>query len=109
MRALFRRQLVSGVSPKSFGGAEAVIAAVEDRPKEPADTELESLPDKQLVALLKAVKETTINRLRNQVVHKRAYRPTRDEAEAALQESRAVLFPLSQRLRLYDDINWYVG
>lgn len=108
MRALFLRQFVSAASPKSLVEAEAAIEALEDRPNEPADAELESLPDERLVVLLKAVKRTTLHRLRNQVVHKRAYRPTRDEAEAALQETRSVLFPLSQRLRLYDDINWYM-
>ena len=35
------------------------------------------------------------------------YRPTGDEAEAALEETRSVLLSLSQRLGLYDDINWY--
>jgi len=109
MRTLFLRQLLAGISPKSLGEAEAAIAALEDRPKEPAHAELEALPDKQLVFLLKAVKGTAINRLRNQVVHKRAYRPNRDEAETALQESRSVLFPLTHRLHLRDDINWYMA
>jgi hypothetical protein len=109
MRALFLRQLVSDTSPKNLAEAKAAIAVLEDQPKDPADAELDSLPDKQLVALLKAMKQTTINRLRNQVVHKRAYRPTRHEAEAALEETRSVLLPLSQRLCLYDDINWYIA
>jgi len=41
-------------------------------------------------------------------VHKQAYRPTREETEAALEEARSVLFPLTSRLGLYDDINWYL-
>ncbi len=109
MRSLFLRQLVAGSSPKNLAEAEAAIGALPDRPEEPAEAELESLPDKQLVALIKAVKGTKINTLRNQVVHKRAYRPTRGEAETALEESRSVLFPLTQRLHLYDDINWYMA
>jgi hypothetical protein len=108
MRALFLRHLVSGTSPKVLAEAGAAIAALEDRPKPLADAELESLPDKALVALLLAVNRTTIIRLRNQVVHKHAYRPTRNEAETALEESRSVLFPLTQRLHLYHNINWYI-
>ena len=54
------------------------------------------------VALLKALRATTINTLRNQVVHKRAYRPTREEAESALEETRSIIFPLTQRLGLYE-------
>jgi hypothetical protein len=109
MRALFLQQLVSGASPNTLAEAEALIAALDNRPKDPSDVQLESLPDKQLVALLKAVKATTINTLRNQVVHKRAYRPTREEVKLALEESESLLFPLTQRLGLYDDINWYVA
>jgi len=109
MRALFLRQLVSGVTPKTLAEAEVAIATLDDRPKDPSDNEVESLPDNGLTALLKALKATTINRLRNQVVHKRAYRPTREEAELALEETRSIIFPLTQRLGLYDDINWYVA
>lgn len=108
MQALFLLQLVAGIAPKSLAQAEAAIAALEKHPQVPADAELEALPDKQLVALLRAVKGTTINKLRNQVVHKRAYRPSREEAEMALQESRSVVFPLTQVLDLHDDINWYM-
>ncbi|MSO19043.1 MAG: hypothetical protein EXQ56_01035 [Acidobacteria bacterium] len=109
MRALFLRQLLSGISPKSLLEAESAIAALGNRLREPTPEELEAHPDKQLVALLKSVKEIKINNLRNQVVHKHAYRPTRYEAEAALEESRSVLFPLGHRLHLHDEINWYVS
>ena len=108
MRALFLRQLICGPHPANLAEAEAAIAGLEDLPRDPKDTELEALDDKQLVALLKAIKSTTINTLRNRVVHKHAYRPTREEAEAALDETRSVLFPLIRRFGLYDDVNWYM-
>ncbi|MCI0559021.1 MAG: hypothetical protein MN733_11035 [Nitrososphaera sp.] len=109
MRALFLRQLISGSSPKTLTEAEAAISALEDHPRDPGDVELDSLSDKELVVLIKAIKRTTVGRLRNQVVHKRAYRPTREEVELALKETRSTLFPLTQRLNLYDDINWYMA
>jgi hypothetical protein len=108
MRALFLQQIIAGPRPANLAEAEAAIAGLEDRPSDPKDAELEALGDKQLVALLKAVKSTAINTLRNQVVHKQAYRPTREEAEVALEEARSLLFPLTSRLGLYDDINWYM-
>lgn len=108
MRALFLRQLIAGLRPANLAEAEAAIAGLEDRPSDPKDTELEALSDRQLVDLLKALKSTTINILRNRVVHKQAYRPTREEAEAALEEARSLLFPLTSRLGLYDEINWYM-
>ena len=36
------------------------------------------------------------------------YRPKRDEAENALQEARSILFPLTWRLNLHDDVNLYL-
>ena len=73
----------------------------------PKDTEIESLPDKRIAALLIRIKQTRINELRNDVVHKRAYRPKRVEAENAVTEARAILFPLTAKLGLHDDLNWY--
>jgi len=108
MRALFLRQFIDGPRPANLAEAEAAIAGLEDHPSNPKDAELEALGDRQLVVLLKAVKRTAINILRNRVVHKQAYRPTREEAEAALQEARSLLFPLTNCLGLYDDINWYM-
>lgn len=117
MRALFLRQIIYGPHPanlaeaeKAIGGLEAGLKArLKARPSDPTDAELEVLGDKQLVALLKALKSATINTLRNRVVHKQAYRPTREEAEAALEEARSLLFPLTSRLGLRDDINWYMS
>jgi hypothetical protein len=108
MRALFLHQLVSGSAPKTLDESEMAIAALNDRPKDPRDIEFDSLSDTELAGILKTLKATKINKLRNQVVHKRAYRPTREEAESALEETRSIIFPLTQRLGLYDDINWYM-
>ena len=85
------------------------IAALDDRPKDPRDVEFNSLSDTELAGIHKALKATKLNKLRNQVVHKRAYRPTREEAESALEETRSIIFPLTRRLDLHDDISWYVA
>lgn len=108
MRALFLEHMVTGRSPKNLAEAAAVVAALPDRPREPKDAAIESLGDAKLVPLLKAVKATSIHTLRNRVVHKQAYRPTREEVEEAIKETRSVLFPLTRHLQLYDEINWYI-
>jgi hypothetical protein len=69
---------------------------------------IEALRDAKLVALLKALKATTIHSFRNRVVHKHAYRPSRGQVQVALEETRSILFPLANRLGIHDDVNWYM-
>ena len=76
-------------------------------PNSPKDVELKSVTNTELVSLLIRIKEVAIHELRNKVVHKVGYHPKRDEAEKALQEARSILFPLTWRLNLHDDVNLY--
>jgi hypothetical protein len=108
MRALFLEYMVAGRSPKNLNEAAEVVAAFPDCPREPKDAAIKRLGDAKLVPLLKAVKATSIHTLRNRVVHNQAYRPTREEVEEAIKETRSVLFPLTSHLQLYDEINWYM-
>ena len=108
MRALFLQHVATGHPPKSIAEVEAVVASLSDRPGDTKGTAIESIGDTKLVPLLKALKATNIHILRNSIVHKQAYRPTREEAEAALNETRSILFPLTSHLQLCDDINWYM-
>lgn len=108
MRALFLQHIVAGRSSKDLADAAAVVAGLPDSPRDPKDTAIESLGDAKLVPLLKALKATSINTIRNRVVHKQAYRPTRDEVDTAIGETQSILFPLTSHLQLYDEINWYM-
>ena len=107
MRALFLQHIVARYSPKNLIESAVIIGDLPDHPAGPKDTAIEGLADAKLVPLLKALKATSIHTLRNHVVHKHAYRPTRDEVEATLEETRSILFPLTRHLQLYDNINWY--
>lgn len=108
MRALFLQHMVAQPSPRTLTEAAAVVAALPDRPGDPKDAAIESLDNAKLVPLLKRLKATTIHILRNQVVHKRAYRPTREQVEEAIKETRSILFSLTSCLQLHDEINWYM-
>jgi hypothetical protein len=108
MRKLFLSHLVASHSPKTLAEASRLAKALPDRPLNPDDEAIESLPNPKLVSLLKALKGTDIHMQRNEVVHKRAYRPTRDQVDAALKETRSILFPLTSRLELHDEVNWYM-
>lgn len=108
MRALFLQHMVSRLEPKSLAKAKDFVAALPDCPGNPKDAAIDSVADVKVVPLLKALKATTINSLRNRIVHKQAYRPTRQETEEALKEARSILFPLTSHLDLHDEINWYM-
>jgi hypothetical protein len=107
MRRLFLSHIVTSRSPKTLAEASGLVSALPDHPEDPKDTAIESLGNAKLVSLLKALKGTNIHKLRNQIVHKSAYRPTRDEVDEALRETRSILFPLTSQLQLHDEINWY--
>ncbi|HEX4953330.1 MAG TPA: hypothetical protein VF017_08045 [Thermoanaerobaculia bacterium] len=103
MRALFLQQILVPSKPTSPVAAEVAIAALPKSPVEPDDSEFAALADAELGTLLTRLKASKIHELRNKVVHKQAYRPTRGEAEAALEETKATLFGLTSILQLVDD------
>ena len=107
MRALFLRTIIGRHSPTSLNDAAKIIAALPRYPTEPKSREIDAISDAKLIPLLRALKATTIHVLRNRVVHKQAYRPTHDQVQAALKETRSILFPLTSRLNLHDDLLWY--
>jgi hypothetical protein len=109
MRNLFFDQVLQQQQPSSLLEAEARINALPEKPVEPPDRSLESVADQRLSALLLRLKHCKVGELRNQVVHKRAYRPKLDEVNEALRETREILLPLASMLRIQsDDLNWYM-
>jgi hypothetical protein len=109
MRTLFLRHMVAGHSPRDLGEAATMVSALSSIQGDPSDCMIDGLADAKLVPLLQAVKTTRINEMRNDVVHKQAYRPNAKEALDHLEEARSVLFPLTDLLDLHDDINWYIS
>lgn len=105
MRSLFLYYITTFKPPINLTEAERIIKCLPDKPKKIKDTEIQRFGDKKLVPLLLKVKKSTINELRNNVIHKKAYRPTREEAENAFEETKANLLPLTWHLKLYRNIN----
>ena len=106
MRALFLERVIDPVCPKNLDEANGLIESIRN-PEIPSDREIKSVRDTELAELLMMLKETGISALRNKVVHKSGYRPTRDEAKQAHEEAESILFPLTWLLDLHDEINWY--
>ena len=106
MRACFLRLIIDSNPPSTLDEARNYMKKLDPRP--PKDDELKAVTDTTLVGFLMRIKSVAINELRNKVVHQAGYRPKRDEAEKALQETRSILFPLTWRLNLQDDVNLYL-
>lgn len=120
MRCLVLRLLVGGVAPASLAAAQIEITRLPKKPQEVPDPaaakgkrayerkDIEMLPHVALKELLLRLLDADVNKLRNQVVHKDAYRPTREEATRVHTEARAILLGLTARLRLGYDFYWYI-
>jgi hypothetical protein len=109
LRALFLDYIISGCSPNTLAAAKRIVSKLSNKPRTPKTEAINRLFDSELVRLLTLLKDSNINSLRNRIVHKDAYRPNRQEAEAALKQARDILFPLTGYFNIYDDINWYLA
>jgi hypothetical protein len=93
---------------RSLDDAEAFLQQLPTMVGDPSDTQLATLPNQRLATLLLALKASTANELRNAVVHRHRYRPSRAEAENVLKEVRGFLLPLAALLGVTDDdVNAY--
>ena len=103
MRRIFLRAAVDEARPATLAAAEAYIAGIPDRPKEVPRAVLERLPDGAHRTLLFRVHSATIAKLRNNIVHKTAYRPGLDETRAAVHDAYETIFGLSTHFAFGDD------
>ena len=108
LRAHFLNYVINRRFPKNLADSQRQIEALAV-PPDPEELDISYVDDVNLARVLKALKITTINKLRNAVVHKTARRPTFDEVEAALQETQFILLHLNTSLQLHDDLNWYTS
>jgi hypothetical protein len=112
MRSIFLDLVARNTVFSTLTESKAWIQALPDSPrkiKKPTKALVESVSDGGLRELLLALYDARIAKLRNRVVHKDAFRPTREQAEQALLEAREILHPLTSKLRLSGDAEWYIN
>ncbi len=110
MRRLVLRAVVDRVAPQSLNEAEAFIHSIPEKSRDVPLVclrDLEQVTDPKLKDLLEKLLRSDAHTIRNKVVHKDAYRPSRAEAERAFAEAREVLFGLGVRLDVSRDFEWY--
>lgn len=108
LRRTFLTLVAEGSHPASLAHAEQLVAALSEHPAVP-NAAIEAVADDQLRSLLIGIRDTSVNRLRNRVVHKEAYRPTFQEASDAFAEACTLIGRLGNKLRLRGDANWYIN
>lgn len=104
LRQLFFGLVVDGVAPRSLAEANAAIGAI---PKWPPTVDLARLKEIEgdRRELLLRVHESTLGDVRNKVVHKSAYRPTRDEAQRLVHEAWELMPRLTRAFDVHDDLH----
>lgn len=112
MRNLFLRLVLQGRRPASLPEAEADINLLPCTAGPPPDDDIAGARvsnNRRIPQLLFRLKACKVASLRNQVVHKSAYRPTLDEVNDALKDTREILFVLPRDLGVHsDDVNTYM-
>lgn len=109
LRKLFLQMVIDQTAPRSYDEARACIDALPKKPNQVARAAVDAVPGDRLRGRLLALYDTTIHQLRNRVVHKQAYRPTREETSREYEKASRILFGLTAELRLRGDANWYIN
>jgi hypothetical protein len=114
MQNLFFYQVLHPPHPASLREAEGIINTLSSKrnPGLGSDDRIRNatiFSSKWVPELLVRLWSCDVSELRNRVVHKSAYRPTLEEVNNALKETREILLPLGQLLDVrVDDVNRYM-
>ena len=107
MRDLFLMRITSQVSPANLCEAKKIIEALPKKPKSISNAKINKMGDISLTSFLIKLNRSKIQALRNDIVHKKGYRPTREEAKNSLDEAKEIIMPLTSMLNLHDDPYWH--
>jgi hypothetical protein len=100
LRNVFLHVVLEGPGPASMEEAQRVVASLPALCTDPPDAALSGHSDPAIGQLLLALKGNGVITLRNRVAHQEGYRPTLQEVEDAIKETREVIFPLGARLKV---------
>lgn len=106
MRCLFLNEVTYRQSVKDLSSARIRICSLNVR--DTSNCKITAIDDQRLVPLLMELKSSNIGRVRNDVVHKQAYRPTREETEEYFEQAKSIVLTLTSLLDLHDSLNWYI-
>ncbi len=95
--------IIDDINPETIAESETVISSLQDRGCNIPTRKFESIGDDELKKILIRIESRKIDVLRNKVVHKMAYRPSTEETEVAINETRADIFGIDRLLGVKSD------
>ena len=109
LRAIVSNLILQNAEPTTLTEARRLIRSIAVLTSAPSKAVIAGHGDQRVALLLRKLQLTRVHECRNKVVHQRAFRPTRAQAEAAVEEARSILFPLGDALGILgDDILMYL-
>jgi hypothetical protein len=109
MRNIVTYCILNEIKPANMHDAEKAIDALPDKVQTLADDNIEKIKDKdaEIAAKLLLLKRVTVHETRNRIVHKDAFRPTKEQAYDAHKEAGDILFWFKQKFDISHDPVWY--
>lgn len=100
MRNLLLNTVARGITPRTVPEAATAIERIkaEGLGNDPSPALIAQVSDSKTREVLEQTLQVTVGRLRNDVIHKHAYRPRRTELEPCVTEEIDVLYRLKRRL-----------
>jgi hypothetical protein len=99
LRKAFIALLIQQNEPNTLAESEVIINNLPSYLKdEPSDEAITALADHDLSEILLELKQCKVSSLRNNVVHKDAYRPTLEEVDKAIEETSHILYRIERCL-----------
>jgi hypothetical protein len=104
MRNLLIHTVVRQIRPVTTAEAAIAIQQIKDQSfgNDPPSDFLDQVADEKIREVLGQVRDITVGELRNQVIHKHAYRPRRVQVEPCVTAEVKVLYRLKHRLGVMD-------
>ncbi len=91
LRSVMIKVIVDNMSPRTLDEAREAIHGNLISTTCPSREAVSKVADTQTREILLGLLELNVGEIRNKVIHSRAYRPTRDEAERSLESARLLL------------------
>jgi len=92
----------------NLAAADAYVRRVTKSPTEISRSDIDTVSDQSLRELLVQVFDTRIATLRNDIVHKTAYRPLLAETKAAVDDAYSTIFRLGHHFKLAS-VNYHLN